>query len=71
MAKSKMNRRKTASATDPGRVPVGASLTVADVTRLDAYGERMSREQGLEAKRGTLALMLIRKGLDAAEAEAS
>ena len=50
---------------------VGASLEPGEVRRLDAFGERLRSEQGLRLRRGPLAAMLIRKGLDAVEAEAS
>lgn len=68
------NRRKgEAPATAPkhaARVIVCASLQATDADRLDAFGARMHESVGLEPRRGTLATMLIRKGLDAVEAEA-
>ena len=55
---------------EAGRKVVCASLPVADYLRLLAFGARESARSGLVPANGTLAVMLIRKGLDAVEAEA-
>lgn len=53
------------------RVVVCASLTADVAERLDAFGARECERVGLEPRRGTLAAMLIRKGLEVVEAEGS
>lgn len=50
---------------------VCASLPAADLARLDAYGEHMRDTAKLEARRGTLLLMLARMGLDVVERTAA
>lgn len=59
------NKRPTPDAQT--RKAVGANLTAHDIARLDAFGERERARSGLEAKRGTLLLMAMRRGLDVIE----
>ncbi len=64
-----MAKQKEAPKTSRATKVVGASLEPGDLARLDAFGERMRTENGLRPKRGTLAAMLVRRGLDVVEAE--
>jgi hypothetical protein len=72
MASMRTGRKKTPKATratpKSKRVIVCASLPESLCDRLDAFGEREHARVGLIPKRGTLAAMLIAKGLDAVEA---
>jgi hypothetical protein len=53
------------------RVIISISLPIEVVERLDAFGQREEARIGVDpSRRGTLGAMLIRKGLDAVEAEA-
>lgn len=55
---------------DADRVVVCASLPSEDAARLDAFGTREKARSGLIPRRGTLATMLIRRGLEVVEQEA-